>query len=279
MAAMLQDQYVKVGSINTCYWSMGREGTVVLLLHGLGGSKENWRCNIQSLAGSHQVYAVDLVGFGLTDKPSASHSPAYFTQFIDDLMTALNIARATLIGNSLGGAIVLNYALHHSDRVDKLVLVDSALLGRACHPMLRLVTLPIVGELLKRPGRRDARQVAQACFYNPRLIADEDVEVYYQRSLLPGAKEALLSIVRASVDVRGFRESLVRPIVDSLRTITTPTLIIWGKEDRVVPVSQAQVAKDKIPNAEILIFEQCGHTPQMECPDKFNAAVLEFLAE
>ncbi len=108
-------------------------------------------------------------------------------------MSALNIARATLIGNSLGGAIALNYALHHSDRVDKLVLVDSALLGRACHPMLRLVTLPI--------------------------------------------------------------------------------------EDGVVPVSQAQVAKDKIPNAEILIFEQCGHTPQMECPDKFNAAVLEFLAE
>ncbi len=275
---MLQDQYVKVGSINTCYWSLGDKGTVVLLLHGLGGCKENWRCNISSLAGSHQVYAVDLVGSGLTDKPSVTYSLTYFAQFIHDFMNELNIARASLIGNSLGGAIALYYALHHPDRIDKLVLVDSGGLGKACHPMLRLVTLPIVGELLKRPGRRDARRVAQLCFYNPLLIADEDVELQYQRSLLPGAKEAILSIVRAAIDLRGVRESLVRPIVDGLRTITAPTLIVWGKEDRVLPVAQAQVAKEHIPNAQVLILDHCGHVPQKECPDRFNQAVLEFLA-
>ncbi len=279
MSPVLQDHYVKVGPINTCYWSLGSEGTAVLLLHGLGGCKENWRCNISSLAGSHQVYAVDLVGFGLTDKPLATYSLPYFTQFIHDLMDALNIARASLIGNSLGAGIALNYVLHHPDRVNKLVLVDSGGLGKACHPMLRLMTLPILGELLKRPGRQGARQVGQLCFHNPQLIAEEDVELHYQRSLLPGAQAALLSTARALIDLGGARDSVVRPIVDGLHTIAAPTLIIWGKEDRVLPVSHAQVAKEHIPNAQILVFEQCGHTPQMECPDKFNAAVLGFLAK
>ncbi len=274
---VLQDQFVKVGSINTCYWSSGSEGSTVLLLHGLGASKENWRCSIGSLARSHRVYAVDLVGFGLTDKPSAPYSLAYFTQFIHDLMDKLDLARSSLIGNSLGGAIALKYALCHPNRVDKLVLADSGGLGRACHPFLRLVAFPLLYRISLRQGRRRARRTMQLCYHNPRLIADEDVQVMYQRLLLPGAQEALFTTTQAFIDFRGMRDSVVRPIVDHLHTIAAPTLIIWGKQDRVAPLALARVAQERIPNARLLVIEQCGHIPQLECPDEFNAAVLELL--
>ncbi len=274
---MLKDQFIKVGSINTCYWSAGSKGPAVLLLHGLGGAKENWKENLECLAKSYQVYALDLPGYGLTDKPSVTYTLPYFTQFLHDFMDRVNVARSSLVGNSLGGVIALDYTIHHPDRIDKLVLVDPACLGTACHPMLRLGTLPILGELSARPGRERSRRVARFVTYNPRLIPEERVEQHYRRSILPGAQEAFLSTARSFIDLRGFRKSVVQPLAEGLPTIAAPTLIIWGKEDRLVPVSQAEAAKERIPNVQLLIFEECGHAPQLEHPDQFNAAVSAFL--
>ncbi len=276
---MLQDQYVQVGSVNTCYWSAGGQGIPVLLLHGLGGCKENWRCNIESLAKSHRVSAVDLPGFGLSEKPPVRYSSAYFTQFMCDWMDQMDVARATLIGNSLGGGIALNLTIQHPERVDKLVLVDSGGLGKGITPLLPLSTLPLLGDLLVRPSRWHSRRVRRSCLHNPHLIDEQEVELHYQRSILPGALAALRSATQEFVDLGGVRDSVVRSIVDRLPTIAVPTLIIWGRQDRVLPVSEAQMASERIPHAELMIFEECGHVPQIECADKFNAAVLEFLDE
>jgi pimeloyl-ACP methyl ester carboxylesterase len=271
------DQYLMVGSTNTCYWSLGSNGSPIILIHGLGGFKEMWRSNISSLAGHHRVYAMDLIGFGLSEKPSIAYSLTLFTQFLCSFMEELNITQASLVGNSLGGAIALDFAIQYPDKVDKLVLVDSAGLGREIHPLFRLVSLPILGELLMRPSRRNARQGLQICFHNPGRMPDELVNIAYHRLTLPGAQEAELSSVRALYNFWGQRDDFVQHVVNSLHKISAPTLIIWGKEDRFLPVFHSEIARKRISNAQSVVFEHCGHTPQMECTEKFNDTILKFL--
>ena len=115
--------------------------------------------------------------------------------------------------------------------------------------------------------------------YDPALITDEMVEMYYQMSSLPGATKSGLTMLRAIEDIRGIRADITRYLADNLPTITAPTLIVWGQQDTYRPVAHAYVAKDKIPNSELQIFDTCGHLPQLECPDEFNKLLLEFLAK
>jgi len=124
-----QDKYIKIGAINTRYWHQGDQGAPVILIHGLGVSADIWMHNIEALAQRYRVYVPDVIGFGKTDKPDTEYTAALFATFINDFMSALNIEKPTLIGNSLGGGIALQYTLLYPDKVDKLVLVDSAGLG------------------------------------------------------------------------------------------------------------------------------------------------------
>ena len=147
----VQDQYVQVGQYNTRFQTQGNGGSNVILIHGLGGYLEHWQQNIESLADRHRVYALDLVGFGRSDKPEADYCLPFFARFVRDFMDCQGIERATLVGNSLGGSIALQFAIDFPSRVEKLVLVDSAGLGKDVTIFLRLVTLPLLGERLTRP--------------------------------------------------------------------------------------------------------------------------------
>ena len=272
-----QDRYVNVGGINTRYWAMGDHGTSVILVHGLGGCVEDWRLNVNALAEYHRVYALDLVGAGRTGKAVGSYSLPYGAQFLNGFLEALHVDRATLVGNSMGGAVTLQFAVQFPHRVQKLVLVNSAGLGRELISHLRLATLPLLGEWLARPRRRGAAQVFKACVYDPALVTDELVEVYYELAALPGAQECLLSALRAGANLRGTRASIVQSILDKLATIAAPTLIVWGQQDRVLPVAHAYEAEKRLPNARLHVFDPCGHLPQLERAEEFNALVLEFL--
>jgi 4,5:9,10-diseco-3-hydroxy-5,9,17-trioxoandrosta-1(10),2-diene-4-oate hydrolase len=272
-----QDHYVKVGQINTRYWALGGEGTPVILLHGGGGSIEFWLYNISALAQYHRVYAVDMVGSGRSDKPSASYSLTYQAQFIKDFMDILSIECATLVGNSMGGGAALQFAMMFPRQVNKLVLVDSLGLGKEIAIGIRLATLPFVGKLL-RPSRRMLVPMLKHNFYNPRLIPKEWIEIRYPIFALPDRKNALLALARMNFNLFGVRSQVFRPIVDKLATITAPSLVIWGKQDRILPVAHAHVAAKGLPNARLHIFDPCGHHPHLERPEEFNALVLEFLA-
>jgi 4,5:9,10-diseco-3-hydroxy-5,9,17-trioxoandrosta-1(10),2-diene-4-oate hydrolase len=239
---------------------------------------EHWIHNVHSLAEHHRVYALDLVGNGRTDKPAAPYSFAYGAQFVHDFLQSQEVDRLALVGNSLGGAIALQFALQFPDQVEKLVLVDSAGLGREVNLFFRLPTLPLVGKWLARPSRKGQAQILREVFYDPALVTDERVEFEYQMSLLPGAQEAFLSTLRRNATLRGVRDDVWRPIVDNLQSITAPTLVIWGQQDRILPVAHAQVAGDRIANVRLQIIDRCGHEPQIERPEEFNALVLEFLA-
>ena len=121
-AQTAQDQYVQVGRINTRFRALGNGGSDVILIHGLGGYLEHWTENIEPLADHHRVYALDLVGFGRSDKPEAAYSMPFFARFVRDFMDGQGIERATLAGNSLGGSIALQFAIDFPERVEKLVL-------------------------------------------------------------------------------------------------------------------------------------------------------------
>jgi len=247
------------------------------LIHGIGGSVENWLLNINALAEHHRVYAMDMVGSGHSDKPLVPYSFSYLAQFINDFMEAQNLDRASLIGHSLGGGVSLQFAIQFPDKVEKLALMDSAGLGKEVTLLFRLPTLPIIGELLSRSNRKGTVSLLKECVHDPALITEELIDLSYNLAILPGAQKAFLSTVRALGNLGGLRRDIIRPIVDNLAAITAPTLILWGQQDRILPVTHARVAEKGIPNARLHIFDPCEHIPQFEYPEEFNAQVLEFL--
>ena len=272
-----EDHYINVKGINTRFWSMGDEGSAVILLHGIGCYIEMWEKNIDALSQHHRVFAIDLVGFGRSDKPMAPYSFPFLTQFTLDFMKALNIERASLIGNSMGGGICLQIAIQFPDKVDKLVLVNSAGLGKEMTILLRLASLPLIGELLTRPSRKGTYRFMKECVYDPSILTDDWIERAYQMASLPSTHKVFLKMLRSCVDFDGLNKKLLGTVLDSFSKITLPVLVIWGRQDNILPVVHAYTAVKRIPNAELHVFDPCGHLPQIECPEEFNALILEFL--
>jgi len=274
---MPEDFYIKVGNLKTRYWALGNEGTPVILIHGLGASADIWMHNVEALAKQHQVYALDLAGFGRSDKPGPSFSPLDYAPFLDDFINALNIERVSLIGQSLGGGIALHYAIQFPKKVDKLALVDNAGLGKEVIWTLRLMSLPLVGELFSYPSRKGIEIFFRLAVRNRALVTKELVDLYYDIFSQPGSQQWFLKILRQIVNIRGAREEILRPIMNNLQEITQPVLIVWGEKDRVLPLKHAYFAKEKLRNAELEVMEGCGHIPFFERSEEFNKAVLSFL--
>lgn len=272
-----QDRYIQVGGINTRYWALGEQGSSVILLHGIGASVEDWLLNVHVLAERHRVYALDMVGFGRSDKPSAPYTVSYMAQFVKDFMDCLGIDRAHLVGHSMGGGVALQFVIRFPEKVQKLVLAASAGLGKKLYLPFRVCTLPRIGERLTRPSRKGTAQLIEDAVYDPALVTDEWVELGYEMAALPGAQDAVLSALRSSCNLRGMRRDVIAPVVANLASISAPTLIIWGKQDRILPVIQAYVAEEGIPNSRLHILDRCGHIPQLECAEAFNDLVTEFL--
>jgi len=270
---------MKINGINTRYWAAGDAGSVILLVHGLGGFIENWGYNIGPLAQRHRVYAVDLVGFGRSDKNPLTHDLNDLVQFINDFMEAMNIEKASLVGNSLGGGLVLQFAVKYHQKIEKLVLVDNAGMGRSVIADFKFCSLPLLGELLIRPSLKSTADLWRKIVCDSSLITPDLVNLSYQLAILPGAKKSLLSSLRAGINLLGQRGVLVRQLLESLKGIDKPVLIIWGDHDRIIPPSHARIAAEKIPGARLEFFDRCGHMPMFEYPEKFNKLVLDFLAE
>jgi 4,5:9,10-diseco-3-hydroxy-5,9,17-trioxoandrosta-1(10),2-diene-4-oate hydrolase len=271
------DKYVDVGEVRTRYWTLGNEGPPLVLIHGIGASMESWAANIRPLAKTHRVYALDLVGFGSSGKPTAPYTLSFLAQFVADFMRGQDIAQASIIGHSLGGGVALKLAIEHAEKVDRLVLVGSAGLGREGHIFFRLGSLPLVGEYLTRPSRERTAQFLEEMVYDPGMVTEELVDLHYDLMSRPGAQEAYLSTVRSIATVFGTRRAVLRSIVDNLDRITAPTLVVWGEQDEILPVAHAHVAAEAIPNARLHIFQECGHFVQMEKVEAFNALVSQFL--
>jgi len=276
---MPEDKYISARGINTRYWSMGESGSPVLLIHGFGASVEIWQHNIGAIAKNHCVSALDLVGFGRSYKPDIKYSPSTFIQHLDAFITVMNIDRVNLVGLSMGGGISLMYTIAYPEKVDKLVLVDSAGLGKELILSMRLMSLPVIGELMTKPSRKMAYLFFKPAVLDSKILKGEFTETYYRLFSLPGAQKAMLKILRSVCTIFGPRKDALQNTMAHLDKITAPTLIIWGRQDAVLPVAHAYFAKEKIVNSQLHVFDQCGHMPHFEKPEEFNRVVLEFLSQ
>ena len=274
-----EDRYIKIGEINTRYWMAGNTGPQVVLIHGVGRFLEEWLPSFDNLAAHNRVYALDLPGHGHTDKPlSASYRLADLARFVNGFMEALDISPAHVVGHSLGGGIALQLTLQFPEAVDRLVLVCSASLGKEVTLVLRITAVPLLGEILTRPSLNGTRRLLKEFVKDPAVLTDEFVDHSYRMAALPGAQQAVLKTLRSSGNLFGQHDDTYRPIVDNLGSIKKPILIIWGRQDRVLPVAHGQAAVTKLPNASLKILEECGHLPMLEQTQQFNESILDFLS-
>jgi len=277
------EHFVKIGSINTCYWAEG-EGTPVVLVHGMGGSAAGWLPSIEALAAEHRVYAPDLIGHGRTDKPASVVSGfPDLIRFVHDFMTELKIERAHIVGHSMGGVIALHLAIDFPTCVDKLVLVDASGLGKEVSFLFRMLSIPFVGEYLaSRAYTPDVKKYGsdvRAGSKNPANITDELVETLYRIEQTPTQYKTTLSILRMGVNWMGQKKSFYGPNLQQLPSITHPTLVIWGLQDDVLPPKHGELAVKKIKNGQLKMIDQCGHVPMFDQPEVFNKSVLDFLRD
>lgn len=273
------DQYVQVGSVKTRFWEAGQGKQTILLLHGAGGAVEFWYYNLPALAREHRVIAIDMVGSGRSDKPSASYSLLYQAEFVLGFMDAMNIKSAVLVGHSMSGGASLQVAMMAPERVAQLVLVGSFGLGREVSLSARLATLPFAVQSLQ-PSLAVMRPLLKQNVFDVDTIPQAWIELRYPIFALPGRKEPLIQMARANLCLWGVRESVYQPIVKNLPNVIAPTLVIWGKQDRILAIAHAHVAAKRIPNAtQPLLLDRCGHYPHLEHPAQFNQAVLNFLRD
>ena len=251
-----------------------------MLLHGVGDNALDWRWVMPTLARDHRVYAPDLPGSGASAKPAANrYSPAVFERFVCALLDALGAERAAVVGNSAGGLAGLRFALSEPERVRALGLVASAGLGRKVSPALRSLSVPGYGRMAVSWGRRRPGAAQRALGRSALLFADpwrvprNWLKEQYRLARLPGFLEAQLATVRAQVSIRGQREVLL----DRLSDLQTPTLVVWGERDRVLPLSQAHEAIARLPNGSLELIPDCGHLPHVEHPERFAAILGRFL--
>jgi len=269
--------YITVKGIKIRYFVRG-SGSPVLLLHGFGGFLETWVFNIPPLSKRYQVYAIDLPGHGLSDKSESCYTTAFAIEHAADIMEALGIKRAILIGHSLGGAVSINIALSLPERVSKLVLVNSAGLSRTLPWLYRLSSLPVLGNILVSLAVGPTLERSnKRLFYNSPVLPKDMLDDIRANSSRPEVKETLLRILRHNVGLRGPRPEAI--LTDRLPQLKAPTLFIHGAQDKLFPLEHVREAFGMVPNSRVKIFDQCGHCPHVEKIAEFNETVMSFLED
>jgi pimeloyl-ACP methyl ester carboxylesterase len=271
------EKYITIEGMKIRYLVKGA-GSPVLLLHGYAHFLETWDLNLRPLSEHYQVYAMDLPGHGLSDKPEVAYSIFFFTRFVTDFMQALGIEHAGLIGHSMGGQISLNVAINFPQKVDRLVLETAAGLSHDVSLLHKMCSMPVLGsaDTKESPIKAALEQRMKREFYNPDFVAKEIVDLSHRfLEQMPETKRVLLSILHHSVTADGLRPEVV--MVDRLHLVKSPTLLIHGAQDAIHPPEMSRNACRLIPNARLKVIDQCGHCPHIEKAAEFNEAVISFL--
>ena len=177
----------------------------------------------------------------------------------------------------MGGALGLMMALRHPEMVSRLVLVDSASLGRELNFYLRLVSIPVLGEILESSRVGGTRLMLENVFHDRSFVTQELLNELNRSRSMPGTKEAVVRVLRNTVNLRGVRKDYV--LLDQLHRLEVPLMVVWGAQDQIIPVSHAYSASKAAPNARLQVFDQCGHWPHMEKASAFNSLVSNFLSD
>jgi pimeloyl-ACP methyl ester carboxylesterase len=263
-AGLPQEKSIPVFGQTIHYWDVG-SGPVVVLVHGLGSRKEgDWGRVVGLLSQKYRVVAPDQIGFGQSDKPLMDYSIQTYVDFLNEFLHQLKIEKASLVGESLGGWISALYSLEtssdaHMVRVEKLVLVDAAGLKQD-KPIPDLNPSTLASE----------RKLLEAVFYDSSWVTDDVV------------KHDLAERIRANISYT-VRSILSNPGLAAERLdgrlggIRVPTLVVWGKQDALLPIESGERYSKEIPGAKLVSFDKCGHVPPVEKTAEFVSAVTAFL--
>jgi 4,5:9,10-diseco-3-hydroxy-5,9,17-trioxoandrosta-1(10),2-diene-4-oate hydrolase len=249
----------------------------VLLVHGLGTSLVTWHQNVGPLAAAgFHVLAPDLPGHGDSDKPRhLSYDPVSGAHLLHRFLRSQRVRRASVVGSSAGGLVVSLFALYYPEQLDRLVLVAAGGLGREVSWTLRIVSLPLLGEIVYQPRLQKLLDLDRRIFYHPPpVLAEIQPEMHRVRSL-PGVRRAGIQAIRSSINPLGLRKQ--HYILPQLRQLDAPLLTVWGEDDPVLPVSHAHTLRETIPQSQVRILPQCGHWPHLEKAEEFNPMLVQFL--
>jgi pimeloyl-ACP methyl ester carboxylesterase len=256
-------------------------GPVLLLIHGIAGTFENWEAVFDLLAREHTVVAPNLPGHGESAPAAGDYSLGAMASGLRDLLIALGHEHATLVGHSLGGGIAMQFAYQFPEMTERLVLVSSGGLGPEVSLLLRAAALPGADLFISAtagPGRIAGSALARGLATVGLRPQTDIAEVARGYSSLSdrGRRAAFLATLRAVVSTEGQRVDAADRLY---LTEGTPVLIIWGERDRMIPAHHGERAHQAIPRSRLEIFEGVGHLPQLEAPGRFVAVLERFLAE
>lgn len=255
----------------------GGGAPILVLLHGSNASLHTWEPWAHRLQATMRVISVDLPGHGLTGATvERDYSINGMVAFLDNFTSALGIDRPfVLAGNSMGGHVAWRFALAHPNRVSKLVLVDAAGVtapGVDMTPRLgfRLARNPMAAPILRRFAPRAIfAETLKGAFYDQSLATPQMIDRYWELNRRPGTPEATFARLRLP--------SYDPAMMARLHEIAVPTLVLWGRQDALLPVRLANVYAEKIPHATVIIYDHCGHLPMEEVSDRSAADLRAFV--
>jgi pimeloyl-ACP methyl ester carboxylesterase len=272
-------EYVNIHGQRVGYRT-GGSGPALLLIHGMAGSSRTWKLVAPALAEHYTVVAPDLLGHGESAKPRGDYSLGAHASGLRDLMVMLGHERATVVGQSLGGGIAMQFAYMFPSRVERLVLVASGGLGREVNPILRFLAVPgseYVLPLATAPVVRDALPRLAGLLGRIGVRPDPGhLELWraYESLAEPQARTAFVHTLRSVVDVAGQRVSAANLLYLAAEI---PTLIVWGDRDAVIPVEHARTAHARLPASRLEIIAGAGHFPHCERSEQFVAVLRDFM--
>ena len=255
-------------------------GPVVLLIHGMAGSATTWKHVMPALSRDFTVVAPDLLGHGLSDKEPDDYSLGAFASLLRDLLVALGHERATIVGQSLGGGVAMQFSYQYPERTERLVLVGSGGLGPEVNPILRFLTLPGSAAVLRLACAERVRGTIESVGSGAARLGLRPAPVVaelwrsYASLADDAARRAFLRTLRAVVDPRGQAVSASNRLH---LAAGVPTLIVWGDADPIIPVDHAHAAHASIPGSRLEIFEGVGHYPHCEAPERFVEVLSDFI--
>ena len=255
-------QTVMVHGHKLAYYEAGK-GSPVILLHGLGADSRHWAANIDALSRNFRVITLDQIGYGQSDKPLMRYSVEHFSDYLYGFLQAVKIPKASVVGNSLGGWVALDFTIRHPEMVDKVVLVDAA----GLHPTTALNMPPGGPKTLTTLNTRWFFNLMEA---NKEWATTDLGPDAFERHVQNGDSYTVASSVAEMTTGRDFEDK-------KLGKIQVPTLIIWGRDDLLIPLAMGERFHKGIAGSQMIILDGTGHIPMVGKPAEFNQAVRKFL--
>jgi pimeloyl-ACP methyl ester carboxylesterase len=276
--ALASSQQIAIGGVQLHFSDEGNrlDSTPLLLIHGTSSSLRTWDGVTAQLKSQYRIIRFDLPGFGLTGpNPNHDYSTRYYNQVIDSFLAALHVSRVIIVGNSLGGSIATQYAIYQPAKVRGLVLVDAAGLPPAKKTTgaigFKLAQMPVINRLLTIITPRElVKKSLQDAYGDTGKVTDSLTTQYFDMLTREGNRQALVDRMR-----QGWQEKNS----DFLSNVQSPTLIVWGSKDRLIPVENAELFQQKIKNSQVHIWDNLGHVPMEEDPAAFSDILRKWVMQ